>query len=197
MARERARLISFADGYSSIGAVGNPDYLKDFQAQGIEGLKALIAEDKELATILHNAEFTEHYHTINAYSCSVNTLYGDGFALLGNAGEFLDPVFSSGVTAALYSADLAVTALDKELRGERVDWQTEFTDALLVGINVFHQYVDAWYSEDLQNIIFSPHKNTQVTEMIASILAGYAWDESNPFVKDSKYLQRLAVLCTH
>lgn len=189
-------LISFADGTSSIGAVGNADYLASFQAQGLDGLKAIIAEDKALAQITANSQFADWHKSINGYSGSVSDFHGDGFAVLGNAGEFLDPVFSSGVTAALYSSDLAVTAVDKTLRGEAVDWQSDYTDTLLVGIEVFRRYVDAWYDGSLQRVIFSQDKNAQVTEMIASILAGYAWDTDNPFVKEGKRLQAVAALCT-
>ncbi len=45
--------------------------------------------------------------TITGYSANVSSLWGEGYALLGNAGEFLDPVFSSGVTIAFKSAQLA------------------------------------------------------------------------------------------
>jgi flavin-dependent dehydrogenase len=51
-------------------------------------------------------------------------LHGPGYALLGNAGEFLDPVFSSGVTIALRSAHLAVHTLVKQLNGATIDWAT-------------------------------------------------------------------------
>lgn len=189
-------LISFADGTSSIGAVGNADYLAPFQAQGLDGLKAIIAEDKALAEITKHSQFADWYKTINAYSGSVSDFYGDGFAVLGNAGEFLDPVFSSGVTAALQSSELAVAAVDKTLRGENIDWQSEYVDKLMIGIEIFRRYVEAWYDGRLQKVIFAKDKNPQVTEMIASILAGYAWDTNNPFVREGKRLDALAALCS-
>jgi 2-polyprenyl-6-methoxyphenol hydroxylase-like FAD-dependent oxidoreductase len=51
---------------------------------------------------------------IGGYSANVERLHGPGYALLGNAGEFLDPVFSSGVTIALRSAHLAVQTLERQ-----------------------------------------------------------------------------------
>ncbi len=50
---------------------------------------------------------------IVGYASNVSALAGKGFALLGNAGEFLDPVFSSGVTIAFKSASLAVDCLQR------------------------------------------------------------------------------------
>ena len=39
-------------------------------------------------------------------------------------------------------------------------------------------------------------QQTNIKEMICSILAGYAWDEGNPYVKSSRSrLQTLATLC--
>ena len=45
-------------------------------------------------------------------------------------------------------------------------------------------------------MIFYSEKNQQVREMISAILAGYAWDLQNPFVKQSnKRLNTLVELC--
>lgn len=187
-------LISFANGRSSVGAVGNLEYLKPYQQQGLDGLKAIINEDKELAEILENAEFDSEQKVINSYSGSVSDFYGDGFAVLGNAGEFLDPVFSSGVTAAVNSSDLAVMAVDKTLKNQPVDWQKDYVDNLLVGVEVFRKYVNAWYDGSFQKVIFADIKSPDIKMMIASILAGYAWDKENPFVKQLEKLDSLSYL---
>ena len=83
-----------------------------------------------LAEILDKAVWENDFpfRSIQGYSANVKTLYGKHFALLGNAAEFLDPVFSSGVTIALHSAKLAADLLGKQLKGEAADWQTEFAD---------------------------------------------------------------------
>ncbi len=188
-------LISFASGRSSVGAVGNLDYLKSYQERGLSGLKSLIAEDKPLNSILQHAEFDTPVQAITGYSSSVSRFYGDGFALLGNAAEFLDPVFSSGVTVAMYSSDLAAQATDKTLSGQLVDWEKDYLNPLMRGVDVFRYYVESWYDETLQKVIFSENSNANIKAMIASILAGYAWDKNNPFVKDLHRLETIAELC--
>lgn len=65
--------------------------------------------------------------------------------LLGNAGEFLDPVFSSGVTIAFKSASLAATLVSRQLKGESVDWDVEYTRRLKLGVDTFRAYVNVWY----------------------------------------------------
>jgi flavin-dependent dehydrogenase len=125
----------------------------------------------------------------------VKQLFGKDYALLGNAGEFLDPVFSSGVTIAFKSASLAADVLDRQLRGLLPDWDQEFTKPLMQGVNTFRNFVNAWYDGRLQDIIFASDKNESVKRMICSILAGYAWDIENPYVKDVSRLDTLAKLC--
>jgi hypothetical protein len=111
----------------------------------------------------------------------VSRLHGAGFALLGNAAEFLDPVFSSGVTIALKSAKLAADLLDQQFRGEPADWQTQFAEPLMYGVETFRSFVNGWYDGDLQDVIFFEHKDPVIRRMICSVLAGYAWDPKNPY----------------
>ncbi len=129
---------------------------------------------------------------MQGYSSDVTKLYGDRFALLGNAGEFLDPVFSSGVTIAMYSSSLAANLLNKQLSGKKVFWQKEYADNLKAGIDVFKHFVMSWYDTDLQNVIFFQKDDNEVKSMICSILAGYAWDNKNPYVNKTE--RRLAAL---
>jgi len=51
----------------------------------------------------------------------------------------------------------------------------------------------AWYEGTLDTIFFAEKQNHEFKKMICSVLAGYVWDTSNPFVKDhSTALTRLA-----
>jgi flavin-dependent dehydrogenase len=180
-------LIPLADGLSSIGAVGPEADLLAAGAEPQGQLFNLIAQAKRMHQLLANAEQIRPAGTIAGYACKVDSLVGPGFALLGNAAEFLDPVFSSGVTIALKSAILAGHAIDRQFKGETVDWSAEFEEPLKIGIETFRAYVEGWYDTSLQDIIFAqPKRTTDVTRKIISVLAGYAWDRENPFVREPK-----------
>lgn len=182
-------LIPFSNGTSSIGAVGEVDDIDSFGKTDDERLKALIADDAHYTKIMPSPEFIRPIGSLQGYACSVKTLFGDKFALLGNAGEFLDPVFSSGVTIACKSAELSTSLLSRQLKGESVDWQSEYADKLMMGVNAFRNFVEAWYEGTLQEIIFNlPQSDLSIKKMIISVLAGYAWDESNRFTKEGKRL---------
>ena len=190
-------LIPFANGKSSVGAVVPPEELTKYPGTPSEKLWAIINETKELKDLLSDARELRPVGEISGYSTKVSRLAGPQFALLGNAGEFLDPVFSSGVTVAFKSADLLIEPLMRQLNGENVDWEADFAQPLQVGVDCFRAFVEAWYSGELQDVIFNPPRDDNpIKQMIVSILAGYAWDERNPFVlQGPRYLAMVAQQC--
>lgn len=180
-------LIPFEDGRASLGVVAENERFLEYQhLDPKQRLQTLVNEAPNLKALLAQASFDTDVRQITGYACDVKSLYGDGFALLGNAGEFLDPVFSSGVTIAMKSASLIAPLVDRHLRGDAVDWQEEYAKPLKVGVDTFRVYVDAWYDTRFQEVIFSEEKSDDVRRMISSILAGYAWDLNNPFVAKAK-----------
>lgn len=184
-------LIPFGDNRCSIGVVGTPDKLV---GESETVLKKFVYECPMLNEILDKAVWENDFpfRSIQGYSANVKSLHGRHFALLGNAAEFLDPVFSSGVTIALHSAKLAADLLAKQLKGEAADWQTEFAEPLMIGVDTFRTYVDGWYDFRFQNVVYAPDRSPEISRMLSSILAGYAWDTENPFVAKSE--QRLSAL---
>lgn len=189
-------LIPFSDGTCSLGVVGEARYFEGRNLDNAAMLSALVAEEPGLQKVLARAEFLNPVNTLKGYSAKVKSLYGKGYALLGNAGEFLDPVFSSGVTIAFTSASLAANTLARQFRGEAVDWQRDFAEPLQGGVDVFRTYVEGWYDGLFQDVIFYPSPQVQIKRMVCSILAGYAWDKTNPYVKESsRRLGTLAEIC--
>ncbi|MGF6491576.1 NAD(P)/FAD-dependent oxidoreductase [Pseudomonas frederiksbergensis] len=188
--------IPFSNGRCSVGVVAAAEHF-DGRTENLDDcLRGFIAETPSLAGVLNNAVWDTPARTIGGYSANVKTLHGQGFALLGNAAEFLDPVFSSGVTIAMRSASMAAGVLHRQLQGESVDWQTEFAEPLKRGVDTFRCYVEGWYAGTFQDVIFYQGGAAEIRRMISSILAGYAWDERNPFVSEPKRrLRMISDLC--
>jgi flavin-dependent dehydrogenase len=188
--------IPFSDGRCSVGVVAAAEHFEGRMENLDDCLRGFIAETPSLAGVLNNAVWDTPARTIGGYSANVKTLHGPGFALLGNAAEFLDPVFSSGVTIAMRSASMAAAVLHRQLQGESVDWQTEFAIPLKRGVDTFRCYVEGWYAGTFQDVIYFEGGSPDIRRMISSILAGYAWDERNPFVTEPKRrLRMLSELC--
>ncbi len=187
-------LIPFSGGRASIGVVAEDKVLQAYAGDVTQRFHALIAEEPGMRRMLRNAKpLWPEAREIRGYATAVSSLHGKNFALLGNAGKFLDPVFSSGVTIALKSAALAVPLAHRQLQGETVDWDAEFSEPLMLGVDTFKGYVETWYEGALQTIMFSDKRPPRVYELLCSVLAGYAWDTENPYVgKSGRRLRALA-----
>jgi flavin-dependent dehydrogenase len=190
-------MIPLANGRSSIGCVAQSSFLDVPEAERDSSLRALIQSEPTLNRLIGEAPFLMPARHIGGYAANVERLHGPGFALLGNAGEFLDPVFSSGVTVALRSAHLAVQTLLRQLGGEIIDWQAAYDQPLRKGIDTFRAFVERWYTGELQDIVFYADQSALIRRMISAVLAGYAWDETNPYVADPvRRLNSLHEVCS-
>ncbi|WP_293931691.1 NAD(P)/FAD-dependent oxidoreductase [Iodobacter sp.] len=187
--------IPFSNGRCSQGVVARPEFLEKYRGNETERLQAIIAEVPTLSAVLKNAVWDTPARQLIGYAANVSSLHGKGFALLGNAGEFLDPVFSSGVTIAVKSAALAAAAIEREFAGETVDWQADYAQPLKAGVDTFRAFVESWYAGGFQDVIFYEEQSNDVRQMISAILAGYAWDTSNPYVAQPRRLKTLEQLC--
>ena len=189
-------VIPFSNGNTSVGFVGEPEFFK--ATEGLapeEQLRALLASEPYLSERMKDVEFIFEPKVLESWSTTTNKFYGDGFVLTGNVTEFLDPVFSSGVTLATVSSQTAAHLVIKKLQGENVDWEKDYTEVMMQGVNTFRSYVMAWYEGTLDTIFFADDQVADIKSMICSVLAGYVWDTGNPYVKDhSTALIKLAKL---
>jgi len=190
-------LIPFSNGNASVGVVASIEHHRARSGTMEEQYWQAIKAEPRLHALLANAQTVRPPAEIIGYAATVTRLHGPGFALLGNAAEFLDPVFSSGVTIAMKSASLAAQVLEKQMRGEAVDWQREFADELNYGVETFRAFVAGWYDGSLQDVIFFPRQQDKIRRMICSVLAGYVWDRENPYTGPQAHrrLRALAEIC--
>lgn len=190
-------LIPLADGMSSMGVVGPDEEIEAAGANAEERLNHLLPFAKRMHEVLKDATIARPAGEIVGFAANVKSLTGPSYALLGNAAEFLDPVFSSGVTIAMKSASLAANLIDRQFRGGDVDWEKGFVEELKPGVEMFRACVAAWYDGSLQRIIFDrPMGEQAVTEHLTAALAGYAWDKENPLVREpARFLRVVDQLC--
>lgn len=181
-------VIPFSNGNTSIGFVGPTEFIESYEGTNSEMLKEMLKTSDYYYDRLKDLEFLFEPHIIKNYSKAVKQLYGKGYALTGNSAEFLDPVFSSGVTFATESGIKAAKLITKQLLGEKVDWEQDYTGYIMKGVDVFRTYVSEWYTGNLQKIFFHRPENPVIKEQICAVLAGYVWDDTNPFVKNHNRL---------
>lgn len=179
-------VIPFSTGVTSVGFVRLPEQFSKDEGTDAEIIRQLIADEPLLAERFQDEAFVLEPRVLNGWSVSTDKFYGDGYVLTGNVTEFLDPIFSSGVTMAVVSSSLAAGLVADQLEGKPVDWEKDYTQVMAKGIDVFRTYVNSWYTGELHKVFFAPVIQPKIKSQICSVLAGYVWDTKNPFVRSHK-----------
>ena len=65
-----------------------------------------------------------------------------------------------------------------------MNWDEEYTQPMMQGVNTFRSYVMRWYDGTLDTIFFADNQAPSIKRMICSVLAGYVGDLENPYVKE-------------
>lgn len=111
--------------------------------------------------------------------------YGQRFISVGDAAGFLDPVFSSGVFLALTGAARAADRIHQGLAaGCEADPDLHRPDDHnhALGFNTMYAFVERFYQSDLvHNVFFEAHRDAEIKQAIAELLAGNLWQEANPW----------------
>jgi flavin-dependent dehydrogenase len=188
-------IIPLADGITSLGFVGDYEFFDSLPGDPTEKFAACIAGNAYLKKRFGAVPLVFEPRKLEAWSATTDRFHGSGFVLTGNVTEFLDPIFSSGVMFATVSSQRASQLVVRKLRGEAIDWDTEYTTYIRQGIDTFRTFVAAWYDGTLEKIFFAKNQDPLVKRQICSVLAGYVWDQKNPFVRaHEKAVRQLARL---
>ena len=188
-------IIPFSSGITSLGFVGDPSFFAQYPGNTDQQLRSLIEDEPYLKERFKNVDFSFEPRVLESWSSSTERFYGTGYVLTGNVTEFLDPVFSSGVTLATVSSQIAGKLVVETLKGRTIDWDNEYSKIMMQGVDTFRSYVMAWYEGTLDTIFFADDQDLLIKSQICSVLAGYVWDLDNPYVKNHKSgLHRLATI---
>jgi flavin-dependent dehydrogenase len=139
--------IPLHDGTVSIGYV-TPIAAYQESGLSLEDLYAQqMARSEEVKALTDGAFRASGFRTIKDWSYTCTRFHGPGWALVGDAAAFIDPLLSTGVTLALRAAHGAVGAIDRALRdpdAEELELDRyekayrEFLDSLLSFVRYFY-----------------------------------------------------------
>jgi flavin-dependent dehydrogenase len=142
-------------------------------------LDRAIADTPIVSLLLSGARREWPVRVERDYSYSVRAYAGDRWLLAGDAGAFLDPVFSTGVAIALESgvdASIAMgAALDDE--GARRKAFDRFNRRSLGRYRAFHRFVTGFYAHRFRRVLLAPSPPPAVLRAIVTLLAGH-WELS-------------------
>jgi flavin-dependent dehydrogenase len=111
---------------------------------------------------------------VQNFSFRVSRIHGDGFALVGDAAGFLDPIFSTGVfigtTTAVSAADAIVAALKRRGRVDASDLAGTAATARDLQ-QLFFSFIRSYYDPHFLAFFFDPHDAMQIPKAIVTLLA--------------------------
>ncbi len=103
--------IPLADDVTSVGVVGDNDYLLSGRGTTADVFADELRHCGAVAERLADAERVDEFRVTKEFSYSTDQAAGDGWVLVGDAWGFIDPIYSSGVFFALKSGELAADCI--------------------------------------------------------------------------------------
>jgi len=117
------------------------------------------------------------------YSYGMKQICGDGFAMVGDAARFVDPIFSSGVSIALNSARLATQAIITTAQAGEVFNQESFEgfqSTMRRGTKNWHEFISVYYR---LNVLFTAFiEDPRYRLDVLKLLQGDLYDTDEPEV---------------
>jgi 2-polyprenyl-6-methoxyphenol hydroxylase-like FAD-dependent oxidoreductase len=146
-----------------------------------EILRRAVADTPAAAALMRDARREWPVRVEKDFSYFVRAYAGDRWLLAGDAGSFLDPVFSTGVTIALESGLDAARALDAALaRGDlSARAFAAFDRTQRRRYRAFRRFVVGFYTPHFRDLFFQPGGGAGLFSAVVTLVAG-RWRPSLP-----------------
>jgi 2-polyprenyl-6-methoxyphenol hydroxylase-like FAD-dependent oxidoreductase len=162
--------IPLADGATSVGAVCPAEFLKNRGTDLTSFFMSVIASCPEIANRLRDARLAGPVTATGNYSYGAKRASGEKFILVGDAAEFIDPVFSSGVylamTMAFRGAEAVEACLGNPRRAPRALRRYDAAPGPVVW------FIYRIREPAMRNLFMSPRNWFRMEEAILALLAG-------------------------
>ena len=142
-------------------------------------LERLIADTPAVAKLMASAERKWPVRVEKDFSFGSRRYAGDRWLIVGDAGSFLDPVFSSGVAIALESGLEAAQAVERALASGRISARAfaTFDRRQRLRYLTFRKFVLGFYTQGFRDLFFSSDPPKHMFRAVVTVLAGY-WNPS-------------------
>ncbi|MEO6970819.1 MAG: NAD(P)/FAD-dependent oxidoreductase [Chthoniobacterales bacterium] len=96
--------IPITEEITSMGIVAEKSVFKNGRMEPGAYFQKYVDSNPDLKHAMRDARQVRDFKLEGDYSYKMDTFAGNGFVLIGDAARFVDPIFSSGVSVALFSA---------------------------------------------------------------------------------------------
>jgi flavin-dependent dehydrogenase len=161
---------------TSVGLVMPLEEFKKLNGAAEQAFAWMKTSSSEMRNRLKDAEQIGGFHVTSDYSYRFHSLAGPRYLLVGDAGGFIDPIFSSGVLMAQRSAKLATGHLLRAHRRGRPlsRWtQRSYTRTVYQMMDQFGEMIRAFYINSSFEVFMNPIKVTSRTyRAVNAFIAG-------------------------
>lgn len=173
-----AWLIPFADGDMSVGAVCYPEYLKTRKGDSEGFLLRTLETIPEVARRMAGARRIAPVHVTGNYAYECTRMAGPGWLLVGDAWNFVDPMFSSGVYLGMHGAEQGAAVVDAALRepAREAQLQRDLERRLVKGLDEFKWFIYRFTSPTMKYLFANPRNTLQIEQAVVAMLAGDVFD---------------------
>ncbi len=163
--------IPLRNGLCSVGVVVNKDDFKKYGNDNSEFFYSLVHRNRNLEHNMRAAVQVRQWWMEGDYSYKIEKLTGKGWLMIGDALRFVDPVFSTGVDVAAYSALYAFESINEVLDGADVDAAfAEYERRITDGVDAWYDLIALFYK--LQNLFTIFAVDKRYREKVVRILQG-------------------------
>jgi flavin-dependent dehydrogenase len=169
-------MIPISDELMSVGVVLPQAAFKPLSRIPHEDLLAqMIADTPAVARLMTGAERRWPVRVERDFSYAARQYAGDRWIVVGDAGSFLDPVFSSGVAIALESALEGAQAVDAALARDNCSARAfrTFDRRQRARYRSFRRFVTGFYTRAFRDLFFSLNPPPFLFRAVVAVLAGY------------------------
>ena len=169
-------LIPISSGLTSVGVVLPRDAFRAFARLDHEAiLQRAVAETPVVAELLAAARREWPVRVERDFSFASRAYAGDRWVLAGDAGSFLDPVFSTGVAIALESGLEAARAIDEGLESGDLSARAfrRFARRQRRRYASFRRFVIGFYTPEFRDLFFDEDPPERMYRALATVFAGY------------------------
>ncbi|HEX8523793.1 MAG TPA: NAD(P)/FAD-dependent oxidoreductase [Tepidisphaeraceae bacterium] len=170
-------IIGLDETKTSVGFVTHPHFTKTLNVPSDRVLEWAIARCPVVRHRMRNATGPLKNRVLSDFSYTCSPHAGPGYFMVGDAGCFLDPIFSTGVTLAMMGATEAAKQTIGILRGEKkpAAAQGAYRKFVSGSTGIFWGLIRAYYRHSFRELFMNGQGPLQVHNAIISVLAGHVF----------------------
>jgi 1H-pyrrole-2-carbonyl-[peptidyl-carrier protein] chlorinase len=139
--------IPITDTITSVGVVAEREVFQQFKSESERYFNTYVQSNKGLSQAMANAVRVNDFKTEGDYSYILDKFCGNGYMMIGDAARFVDPIFSSGVSVAMYSARYGAETIRAALESGDLSEEAfkPYEHTVRSGVEIWYEFIRLYY----------------------------------------------------